>query len=59
MGVGGFGQTRQTFPGVIGEGVAGPITRRLQRAFFDIIDGKTEDKYGWLTHVPKYNEVPA
>jgi branched-chain amino acid aminotransferase len=44
---------------VIGEGVAGPITRRLQRAFFDIIDGKTQDQYGWLTQVPKYNEVPA
>ncbi len=43
----------------IGEGVAGPITLKLQKAFFDIIEGKAEDKYGWLTHVPKYEGVTA
>ncbi len=36
---------------VIGKGKAGPITKKLQQAFFDIIEGKKEDKYGWLTHV--------
>jgi branched-chain amino acid aminotransferase len=35
----------------IGAGKAGPITKRLQQAFFDIIEGRTEDKYGWLTKV--------
>lgn len=35
----------------VGEGKAGPITRNLQKAFFDIIDLKREDKWGWLTPV--------
>jgi branched-chain amino acid aminotransferase len=43
----------------IGEGKAGPITRELQKAFFDILEGRVEDKYGWLTLVPKYKEVPV
>ena len=34
----------------IGEGKCGPITKRLQDAFFAIIDGKAEDRHGWLTH---------
>lgn len=42
---------------VIGEGGAGPITKRLQKAFFGIVKGEAEDKYGWLTHVPKYEKV--
>ncbi|MBU0518698.1 branched-chain amino acid transaminase [bacterium] len=37
----------------IGEGKRGPITEKLQRRFFDIIEGKAEDKYGWLTYVYK------
>jgi len=44
---------------VIGEGKAGPITRELQKAFFDIVKGNVEDKYGWLTIVPKYEGVPV
>jgi branched-chain amino acid aminotransferase len=43
----------------IGEGKAGPITLSLQRAFFDIIEGRAEDKYGWLTYVPRYEGVAA
>ncbi len=35
----------------IGEGVRGPVTERLQKAFFDIVSGKTEDHYGWLLFV--------
>lgn len=42
---------------VIGEGKAGPITKKLQTAFFDVVSGRAEDKYGWLTPVPKYKEV--
>lgn len=34
----------------IGEGKCGPITKKLQDAFFAIIDGKAEDRHGWLTH---------
>ena len=34
----------------IGEGVAGPLTRKLQKAFFDVIEGGN-DKHGWLTFV--------
>ncbi|MCK4461920.1 MAG: branched-chain amino acid transaminase, partial [candidate division Zixibacteria bacterium] len=44
---------------IIGEGKAGPITKKLQKAFFDIVKGNVEDKYGWLTPVPKYKGVPA
>lgn len=35
----------------IGNGACGPITARLQKQFFAIIEGKTKDKYGWLTLV--------
>jgi len=34
---------------VVGSGSRGPITERLQRAFFDIINGEAEDRFGWLT----------
>ena len=43
----------------IGEGKCGPITKKLQEAFFGIIEGRTADKYGWLTPIPKGKEVPA
>ncbi len=36
---------------IIGEGKRGPITKKLQEAFFEIIEGKVEDKYNWLTYV--------
>jgi len=38
----------------IGKGSRGPVTEQLQRAFFSVINGTREDKYGWLTpcHVP-------
>ena len=32
----------------IGAGKPGPVTRQIQDAFFDIIQGKAEDKYNWL-----------
>ncbi len=41
----------------IGEGKAGPITKQLQKAFFDIIEGKAEDRFGWLTPIPEYKGV--
>jgi branched-chain amino acid aminotransferase len=35
----------------IGEGRRGPITERLQKAFFDVINGAAPDRHGWLTYV--------
>jgi branched-chain amino acid aminotransferase len=35
----------------IGEGVAGPITLKLQRTFFDAVRGKDEAYKHWLTYV--------
>ncbi len=35
----------------IGAGRRGPLTERLQKEFFSIIRGETEDHYGWLTPV--------
>lgn len=36
----------------IGEGRRGPIAEALQKAFFGIVEGTTEDQHGWLTPVP-------
>lgn len=33
----------------IGEGKRGPVTERLQSAFFDYVEGRREDDHGWLT----------
>ncbi len=41
----------------IGAGRRGPITERLQKAFFDVINGVTPDRHGWLTYV--YANEPA
>lgn len=35
----------------IGNGRRGPVTERLQEAFFEIIKAGDEDKHGWLTFV--------
>ena len=35
----------------IGSGSRGPITNKLQKAFEEILTGKAEDRFGWLTHV--------
>jgi branched-chain amino acid aminotransferase len=35
----------------IGEGRAGPVTRRIQKAFFDVVTGKDRKRRGWLTPV--------
>ena len=37
----------------IGSGKIGPVTAKLQKAFFDVVNGKNA-KYGsWLAHVGK------
>ncbi len=35
----------------IGEGKRGPVTKMLQEVFFQLIDGKIEDKWNWLMPV--------
>lgn len=35
----------------IGIGKAGEITKELQMRFFDIVEGRAEDRHGWLTYV--------
>jgi branched-chain amino acid aminotransferase len=41
----------------IGSGKRGPITEQLQKTFFEIVNGKVEDKFDWLTPIPKYKRV--
>ena len=36
----------------VGSGTRGPVTERLQRDFFSLLEGEAEDRYGWLTPVP-------
>lgn len=43
----------------IGSGARGPVTARIQRAFFDYVTGQVEDRYGWLTGVYKEARVKA
>jgi branched-chain amino acid aminotransferase len=35
----------------VGRGGRGEVTAALQRAFFDVIEGRAEDEHGWLTYV--------
>jgi len=43
----------------IGPGSRGPITEKLQTRFFDVLEGRAEDDYGWLTYVPAGKQVAA
>jgi len=43
----------------IGPGHRGPITEKLQTRLFDIVEGRADDEHGWLTYVPKKENVPA
>jgi branched-chain amino acid aminotransferase len=36
----------------VGEGKTGPVTRGVHKAFFDIVEGRVPDRYGWFTQVP-------
>jgi branched-chain amino acid aminotransferase len=36
---------------IIGSGRRGPVVEKLQRAFFDYIDGRRDDTHHWLTFV--------
>ncbi|WP_244903169.1 aminotransferase class IV, partial [Xenorhabdus innexi] len=35
----------------VGIGKCGPVTKKIQNAFFGLFDGTTEDKWGWLDPV--------
>ena len=35
----------------VGEGARGPLVKRLQERFFEIVNGRAEDRYAWLTFV--------
>ena len=41
----------------IGAGHRGPITERLQREFFGIVNGTVPDRHGWLTPVESRKPV--
>jgi branched-chain amino acid aminotransferase len=36
----------------VGSGTRGPVTERLQKDFFSLLEGDAEDRYGWLTPLP-------
>ncbi len=35
----------------VGNGARGPVTEKLQSAFFELIEGRARDEWGWLTKV--------
>jgi branched-chain amino acid aminotransferase len=41
----------------IGSGGRGPVTERVQRAFFGVINGELPDRHGWLTYVNAAEEM--
>ncbi len=44
----------------VGSGSRGPITEKIQKRFFDIVDGSAKDEFGWLMPVTNVREtVPA
>jgi len=43
----------------VGAGRRGPVTEKVQRAFFDIVHGEVPDRHGWLTPVYPQQERPA
>jgi branched-chain amino acid aminotransferase len=43
----------------VGRGARGPVTEALQKAFFDVIECRVPDEYGWLTFVREAREAVA
>ncbi len=37
----------------VGAGRRGPVTEKLQEEFFAIVEGRKEDKFGWLSPIPQ------
>ncbi len=43
----------------VGPGRRGPITKRIQEDFFDYVQGKVEDRHGWMTSVYRQAHAEA
>ncbi len=43
----------------VGRGARGPVTEALQKAFFDVIECRVPDEFGWLTFVREAREAMA
>jgi branched-chain amino acid aminotransferase len=43
----------------VGRGVRGPVTEALQKAFFDVVECRVPDEFGWLTYVREAREAMA
>jgi branched-chain amino acid aminotransferase len=44
---------------VVGRGARGPVTEALQRAFFDVVECRVPDEFGWLTFVREVGAAGA
>ena len=44
---------------VIGSGSRGPVTEKIQSAFFDIVNGRNRKYHHWLTPVAEAKNVAA
>jgi len=44
---------------VIGRGARGEVTETLQRAFFDVVECRVPDEFGWLTFVREVGAVKS
>lgn len=43
----------------VGDGQRGPVTRAIQKAFFDTVEGRVADSRGWFTTVRAGQAAPA
>ena len=43
----------------VGAGKPGPVARKLQERFYDIVHGRAEDRYGWLTYCNQPVSAPV
>jgi branched-chain amino acid aminotransferase len=43
----------------VGEGVAGPVTKKIQKEFYSIVRGEKPDRFKWLTPVPVDSKQPV
>lgn len=43
----------------VGRGTRGPVTEALQKAFFDVLECRVPDEYGWLTFVREVGAAGA
>lgn len=44
---------------VVGAGRRGPVTEALQKEFFDYVEGRKQDRFGWLSSVYLHSSKPA